>query len=54
MSCREAIRKGLETLDETIEMNPVLKKAGVVDAGGKGYLVILDGMLALRARRSRM
>ena len=46
---QEAIRKGLETLDETIEMNPVLKKAGVVDAGGKGYLVILDGMLrALR------
>ena len=39
----------METLDETIEMNPVLKKAGVVDAGGKGYLVILDGMLrALR------
>jgi DAK2 domain fusion protein YloV len=27
-------------------MNPVLKKAGVVDAGGKGYLLILDGMLA--------
>ena len=46
---QEAIRKGLETLAETIEMNPVLKKAGVVDAGGKGYLVILDGMLrALR------
>ena len=46
---QESIRKGLETLDETIEMNPVLKKAGVVDAGGKGYLVILDGMLrALR------
>ena len=46
---QEAIRKGQETLAETIEMNPVLKKAGVVDAGGKGYLVILDGMLrALR------
>ena len=46
---QEAIHKGLETLEETIEMNPVLKKAGVVDAGGKGYLVILDGMLrALR------
>ena len=46
---QEAIHKGLETLAETIEMNPVLKKAGVVDAGGKGYLVILDGMLrALR------
>ena len=46
---QEAIHKGLETLEETTEMNPVLKKAGVVDAGGKGYLVILDGMLrALR------
>ena len=27
-------------------MNPVLKKAGVVDAGGKGYLIVLEGMLA--------
>ena len=41
----EAIRAGEVTLAETVEMNPVLKKAGVVDAGGKGYLNILDGML---------
>lgn len=41
----EAIKAGFVTLDETIEMNPVLKKAGVVDAGGKGYLIILEGML---------
>ena len=41
----EAIRAGEVTLAETVEMNPVLKKAGVVDAGGKGYLIILDGML---------
>ena len=41
----EAIKAGYVTLDETIEMNPVLKKAGVVDAGGKGYLIILEGML---------
>ena len=41
----EAIKTGYTTLAETIEMNPVLKKAGVVDAGGKGYLIILDGML---------
>ena len=41
----EAIRTGYATLAETTEMNPVLKKAGVVDAGGKGYLIILDGML---------
>ena len=42
---QEAIAAGEATLAETIDMNPVLKKAGVVDAGGKGYLVILDGML---------
>lgn len=42
----DAIREGYDTLSQTIEMNPVLKKAGVVDAGGKGYLLILDGMLA--------
>ena len=42
----EAIRAGHEALSQTIEMNPVLKKAGVVDAGGKGYLLILEGMLA--------
>ncbi len=42
----EAIREGYETLAQTTDMNPVLKKAGVVDAGGKGYLLILEGMLA--------
>ena len=41
-----AIATGYETLAETTEMNPVLKKAGVVDAGGKGYLIILEGMLS--------
>ena len=45
----QAILAGQETLAQTIDMNPVLKKAGVVDAGGRGYLIILDGMLrALR------
>ena len=34
-----------EALANTIEQNPVLKKAGVVDAGGMGYLRILQGML---------
>ncbi len=42
----EAIREGYEALAQTTDMNPVLKKAGVVDAGGQGYLVILEGMLA--------
>lgn len=34
-----------ESLDKTPELLPVLKKAGVVDAGGMGYLVIINGML---------
>ena len=42
----DAIRVGYAALAQTTEMNPVLKKAGVVDAGGNGYLLILDGMLA--------
>ena len=42
----QAIAQGEETLLETVNMNPVLKKAGVVDAGGKGFLVILKGMLS--------
>ena len=41
-----AIAEGEVALANTINQNPVLKKAGVVDAGGKGFLVILEGMLA--------
>ena len=40
-----AIEVGHVALADTINQNPVLKKAGVVDAGGKGFLVILQGML---------
>ncbi len=40
-----AIKEGHIALANTVEQNPVLKKAGVVDAGGKGFLVILQGML---------
>lgn len=36
---------GEEVLKQTPEMLPVLKKAGVVDAGGRGLLVILNGFL---------
>ena len=44
-----ALEAGEEALADTINLNPVLKKAGVIDSGGKGYLYILDGMLqALR------
>ena len=40
---------GQKALEDTPNLLPVLKKAGVVDAGGKGYLIILEGMLrALR------
>ncbi len=41
----ETIAKGQEALNNTVNQNPVLKKAGVVDAGGKGFLIILQGML---------
>jgi len=41
----KAIAEGLVALENTTEQNPVLKKAGVVDSGGKGFLVILQGML---------
>ncbi len=40
-----AIAEGETALADTVNQNPVLKKAGVVDAGGKGYLIILQGML---------
>jgi len=42
----QAIMAGYEALAETVHQNPVLQKAGVVDAGGKGFLIILEGMLA--------
>ena len=40
-----AITEGQAALADTVNQNPVLKKAGVVDAGGKGFLCILQGML---------
>ena len=41
-----AIEAAKEALADTVNQNPVLKKAGVVDAGGKGFVVILEGMLS--------
>ncbi len=41
----ETIKAGEAALENTVMQNPVLKKAGVVDAGGKGFVVILQGML---------
>lgn len=40
------LARGEEALADTVNQNPVLKKAGVVDAGGKGFLVIMGGMLS--------
>jgi len=39
-----ALAEGYVALAETINQNPVLKKAGVIDAGAKGYLYMLEGM----------
>ena len=41
-----AIEAAKEALAETVNQNPVLKKAGVVDAGGMGFVTILEGMLS--------
>ena len=41
-----AVKAGKKALADTQNINPVLKKAGVVDAGGKGYMVILEAMIA--------
>ena len=41
-----AIAEAKVALASTTDMNPVLKKAGVVDAGGKGWLFALEAMLA--------
>ncbi|MBQ7460232.1 MAG: DAK2 domain-containing protein [Oscillospiraceae bacterium] len=40
------ISAGDEALAGTTEQNPVLKKAGVVDSGGQGYMFLLKGMYA--------
>ena len=41
-----AIEEAKVALAATTDMNPVLKKAGVVDAGGKGWLIALESMLS--------
>ncbi len=39
----QLIKKGEEILQKTPDMLPVLKQAGVVDAGGKGLMCVLQG-----------
>ena len=41
-----AIAEAKVALADTVNQNPVLKKAGVVDAGGKGWLFVLEAMLS--------
>ena len=41
-----AIEEARVALENTTNQNPVLKKAGVVDAGGKGWVVALEAMLS--------
>ncbi len=40
-----ALESAKTALEQTVEQNPVLKKAGVVDAGGYGYVLMLEAML---------
>ena len=44
---QEAQEKGLKSLAKTPDMLPVLKQAGVVDAGGQGFLIILGGWIGV-------
>lgn len=44
---KQVIDIGEEALAMTPELLPVLKKAGVVDAGGRGLLIILNGFLKI-------
>ena len=41
-----AIEEAKVALANTVNQNPVLKKAGVVDAGGKGWVLVLEAMMA--------
>ncbi len=42
----QLVESARAALAETTNQNPTLKKAGVVDAGGMGFVVILEGMLS--------
>ena len=42
-----AVEEAKVALANTTNQNPVLKKAGVVDAGGKGWLFVLEAMLSV-------
>ncbi|SMB94910.1 hypothetical protein SAMN00790413_02590 [Deinococcus hopiensis KR-140] len=42
----QALFEGQRLLDQTPDMLPALKQAGVIDSGGQGYLYLVQGMLA--------
>ena len=43
---KDAVKRGYKVLAKTPDMLPALKKTGVVDAGGQGWLFFLDGVCA--------
>ncbi|NLD87664.1 MAG: DAK2 domain-containing protein [Clostridiales bacterium] len=57
-SIRVSLNSGYElsrkALSETVEQNPVLKKAGVVDAGAAGYVYILEAFLRVAREEPSM
>ena len=44
-SCRRVVGRAQDALDRTPELLPILKQAGVVDAGGRGFLLFLECLL---------
>ncbi|MEG1509741.1 MAG: DAK2 domain-containing protein, partial [Clostridia bacterium] len=46
---KQILAKGNEILSKTPDMLPVLKEAGVVDAGGKGLVCVIEGMYRVLA-----
>ncbi|HIE43597.1 MAG TPA: DegV family EDD domain-containing protein, partial [Candidatus Omnitrophica bacterium] len=50
-----ALRRARESLERTKEILPSLKKAGVVDAGGLGFVLFFEGLVdALRGRKTKL
>ena len=48
----ELVRRGEDAVARTPEQLPVLREAGVVDAGGAGLLELVRGVAAARQRRA--
>ncbi len=51
---KEAIDAAEKALDETVNQNPVLSKAGVVDAGGMGWLLVIKAMYQALVEEKRV